>query len=186
MDKETKILMFEYAIFKLIGWLRAVAPNADVASHFSRLASLKFLFLVSAIKVPTYSPETGTMGYTDLLDVFDSFLAMQYGPVEIDIYSAMATRHTRNYTFGNRELNGNPTEESFNALPPLLKERVDQSIAAMSNANSSIILYDPFMLVNITHKWQAWQNAISLAEFFGRSSEPMSVESIRNSTPYYV
>lgn len=185
MEQETKILLFEYTIFRLIEWLSKVAPNVKVASHFSRLASLKFLFLVSAIKVPTHSAETGASEYTDLLDVFGDYLAMQYGPVESDIYSAMATRQTHNYTFGTRALSGSATLQAFDTLPEVLKSRVDRSIKMMYSVNPQIILCDPFQLVNITHKWEAWQNAIFRAEWFGRSSEPMSIESIRNSHPYY-
>lgn len=185
MEQETKILLFEYTIFKLIEWLRAVAPRMDVATHFSRLASLKFLFLVSAIKAPTYSEDTGASGWTDLLDVFGNYLAMQYGPVEMEIYTAMATKQTKNYFFGNRVLSGTATENSFDTLPIDLKNRVDHSICTMRNVNPDIITYDPFRLVEITHKWEAWQLAISTAEWFGRRSEPMSVESIRNSQQYY-
>ena len=51
MDRN-KILQFEYAIHKLIEWYNqaVVNPEQTIYNHFTRLTSLKLVFLMSAIK----------------------------------------------------------------------------------------------------------------------------------------
>jgi len=180
MDKKTKILLFEYAIHRLIEWYKSVCPNHKdtLPSHFSRLASLKLLFLVSAVK-------DSENNNSDLLDVFDNFCAMQYGPVEVDVYTAIVMRETSNYTFGNRTLTIKTETPNFSQLDNECTRRVDKAIAVIRNINPRLILNTPFQLVEITHKWYAWQSAMDTAEWFGKASEPMSTESIRNSNPFY-
>lgn len=180
MNQCTKILLFEYAIHQLIEWYKEVCPNATTLlySHFSRLASLKLLFLVSTV-------QDKNNRNSDLLDIFDNFCAMQYGPVEVDVYSAIVRKETSYYTFGNRNLSFKSAIPDFSQLGVELINRVDNAIAILRKFNPSLMLNTPFQLVEITHKWYAWQSAMDTAEWFGKGSEPMSTESIRNSTPYY-
>lgn len=180
MNQCSKILLFEYTIHQLIEWYKEVCPDADrlLCSHFSRLASLKLLFLVATVQDKrTHSG--------DLLDIFDNFCAMQYGPVEVDVYSAIVRKETSYYNFGNRMLSLKSEKTDFTSLCIEFTNRVDNAIEVLRNINPILILNTPFQLVEITHKWYAWQSAMDTAEWFGKGSEPMSTESIRNSTPYY-
>ena len=96
--KDDKILLFEYLVYRLIEWYKDVVSDSHyINKHFSRLTALKLLFFVSTIK----DTENGNK---DLLDVFNKFYAMQYGPVEIDIYTAIVEGKTKLYTFGVHEL----------------------------------------------------------------------------------
>ena len=96
--KVDKILLFEYLMYHLIEWYKNVVSNNQIQNkHFSRLTALKLLFFVSTIK-DTENEER------DLLDIFNNYCAMQYGPVEIDIYTAIVSEKTKLYKFGVREL----------------------------------------------------------------------------------
>lgn len=190
MEQTTKIRMFEYAIFKLVEWFKEIEPQKNVTLHFSRLVSLKLLFFISAIKkssnIGNLDNASRTNESLDLLDIYENFYAMQYGPVEIDIYTAIVTNQTQNYIFGNHSLKGTPNISAFNCLPQNLKDRIDESIIQLREINPNIVSYAPFKLVELSHKWDAWQNAMATAELFGRGRERMSVESIRNSSQFYV
>ena len=96
--KVDKILLFEYLVYRLIEWYQKVVSDQKyIQKHFSRLTALKLLFFVSTIK-------DGENENSDLLDIFNNFCAMQYGPVESDIYAAIVKEKTRLYKFGVHEL----------------------------------------------------------------------------------
>lgn len=180
MNENKKILQFEYIIHQLIGWYRQVVPNADqmIPSHFTRLASLKLLFFVSAVK------DLSNSGH-DLLDTFNRYRAMQYGPVEVEVYSAMALQRTQFYKFGNRELQMSSETPDFTQLSDLEKQAVDNAINALRGQNPNIVKLPASRLVDITHKWKSWQNAMSMAEWIGRDFDEMPTETIRADIPYY-
>lgn len=171
----SKILLFEYAIYKLIEWRKEVLPEDDIKNFFTRLASLKLLFILSATK---------DLQGNDLLGVFDNYCAMQYGPVEVDIYAAIVYKKTSFFDFGNYAIIQKATPD-FSDLSIQLKDQVDRGISILKSLNPRLISLRASQLVNITHKWAAWRMAIGTAELLGRGSEKMSVESIRNSLPFY-
>lgn len=179
MYSDSKIQTFEYAIYKMIEWFKQVVSpkEEDWKYHFSRLASLKLLFFISALK-------TDADPNSDMLDIFDNFCAMQYGPVEVDIYSAIVAQKTKFYSFGNRELTIK-AETVFGTMDRENKTRVDRAISKLREINPKLISCQSSQLVNITHKWDAWQIAMATAQLYGKGSEPMSKESIRLSTPFY-
>ncbi len=174
---ENKILLFEYAIHKLMDWHKETVSESNIESHFTRLASLKLLFLLSATK-------DLQNGDQDLLGIFDNYCAMQYGPVEVDIYAAIVYKKTSFFDFGNYAIIQKATPD-FSALSTQLKDQVDRGITILKSFNPRLISLRASQLVNITHKWAAWRMAIGTAELLGRGSEKMSVESIRNSLPFY-
>lgn len=161
-------------------WYKAACPTHEwtIKSHFSRLGALKLIFLLSAVKDDRDDNR-------DLLDIYDKYCAMQYGPVEVDVYSAIALKKTKNYIFGNRALEPKNDNPEFTELDDNDRRRIDNAISILKGKNSRLILCDPFKLVEITHKWDVWQYAMSTAELFGRGSEPMTTEDIRNSKQFY-
>ena len=183
-QKTNKILAFEYLVYRLIEWYReAISSTEDIPSHFSRLSVLKLLFLISAIK------DENTEGRSDLLEIFNQFCAMQYGPVETDIYTAIVKGYTKIYKFNNRTIEISEQKDSissiFTSLPNELRSSIDNAIRLLRDKNPQIISYPATKLVNITHKWQSWQNAMWMADISGARQFPMTVESIRKDTPYY-
>lgn len=178
--KVNKILLFEYLIYCLIEWYKNAVPNnRHFNKHFSRLTALKLLFFVSTIK----DTENGD---NDLLDIFDNFYAMQYGPVEIDIYTAIVEGKTQFYKFGVHELIENSQDNKiFDSLNYQDKDRIDRAIMLLKNRNPKIISYPASILIDISHKWAAWQNAMSVAFMLGRRSEVMPINSIRVNRQFY-
>lgn len=183
MIQTNKILAFEYVVYRLIEWYNAISFSSNgMPPNFSRLSVLKLLFLTAAVKDETRNSESKK----DLLDVFDNFCAMQYGPVEIDIYTAIVRGQTRIYKLNNKSIEQTcPIEDYFNALEYTLRESIDKAIKLLKNKNQNIIKYNATQLVNITHKWQSWQNAMWIANISGNRQEPMPIGSIRQDTPYY-
>lgn len=179
-----KILAFEYLVSRLIEWYRnSISSSAEVLPpHFSRLSILKLLFLTAAVK----NDEIKGLKNQDLLGIFDKFCAMQYGPVEIDVYTAIVKGYTQIYKFDNNSIKIiRAIGDYFNGLDASLKESIDNSIALLISKNKNIVKYSATQLVNITHKWQSWQNAMWLANLSGTRQEAMTTESIRKDTPYY-
>ena len=178
--KDDKILLFEYLVYRLIEWYKDVVSDSHyINKHFSRLTALKLLFFVSTIK----DTENGNK---DLLDVFNKFYAMQYGPVEIDIYTAIVEGKTKLYTFGVHELIVNSQDNTiFDLLNSQDKIRIDRAIMLLKNRNPNIISYPASILIDISHKWAAWQNAMSIASMLGRRCEDMPIKSIRENRQFY-
>ena len=178
-----KILAFEYLVFRLIEWYAAVTSNKeDVTSHFSRLSVLKFLFLSAAIK----DEEIEDINKKDLLGIFDNFYAMQYGPVELDVYSAIVNDSLSIYKLSNKLIEvKHDANIAFDNLSNDLRHSIDNAINILKKKNANIILYNATQLVNITHKWQSWQNAMWLANISGNRQSPMTTDSIRKDMQYY-
>ena len=178
--KTKKILLFEYLVYRLIEWYKDYASNQqNINNHFSRLTTLKLLFFVSTIKDAENKNR-------DLLDIFDSFCAMQYGPVEIDIYTAIVNGETTLYTFGVHELVQTTQDYSiFDSLDLQCKRRIEKAILLLKEKNPKIVSYPASLLIDISHKWDAWQDAMSIASMLGRRSENMSINSIRENRQFY-
>ena len=124
--KTDKILLFEYLMCRLIEWYKEVVSNQQyINKHFSRLTALKLLFFVSTIKDIENENK-------DLLDIFDKYYAMQYGPVEIDIYSAIVKDESRLYKFGVHELVQTSQDTTiFNSLDTQDMNRIDRAISLL-------------------------------------------------------
>lgn len=180
--QEHKVLLFEYIIKLLIDWYRAVESSnqEDIDRHFSRLTSLKLLFFVSTIK-----HKNGK----DLLDTFSNFYAMQYGPVEADIYNGIVKSSTKIYHFGTHSLSHKDKDTNsdsiFSQVDSQEKTDIQTSINLLKERNPQIISYNASKLINISHKWEAWQNAMTIAVMLGKGSEQMPKESIRSNPQIY-
>lgn len=73
-----KIEAFDYMLHLFEEW----RDNHETikGKPFPKLTAMKLLFLAAAPKEE---------GGDDLLDIFDNFYAVPYGPVEIDVYNAI-------------------------------------------------------------------------------------------------
>ena len=173
-----KILEFEYLIYLLLSWYKELHPNENPILSFSRLKSLKLLFLVSAVNA--------SEGNEGLLGIFDKFYAMQHGPVESDIYKAMTLDETIFFSYKNRITDYKGKDARiFDNIEFKTSKIIKESVDALKKINPKIVEYKPFDLVNITHKWNSWQVAFEMAQIFGKGSESMSIESIKKDTKYF-
>ena len=71
--------LFVYFVDALNKWNKEINPNSS--STYSKLQLQKLLFLASAINADKNNHE--------MLDMFNDFYALPYGPVEMDIYEAI-------------------------------------------------------------------------------------------------
>lgn len=171
MDKNKA---FSYLISKFIQWHKELRPQDDFNKKFTKLFLLKMLFLVAAEK---------DENETDLLDVFDNFYALPYGPVESDIYNNMTSGNIPNYTITDRDLIS--LEETNLDLDEQDKEKLDKSLESLKKRNIKLITAGAFDLVNITHKWGCWDKAFKFAKFTGSGSTKMTTDLIRNDNVRY-
>lgn len=178
---EQKVLAFEYMLSELFEWYSEIQTKnnsiSDITS-FSRLKSLKLLFLTAA--VGTSEDNEG------LLDIFNNFYAMQHGPVESDIYGAILAGNTHVFDFSGRDTKMNDEKKKlFNNIDSSIKQRIDSAIALLKEQNKNIVTYPPFDLVEITHKWNSWKIAIEVAQILGKGSEMMNIENIKSDVKYF-
>lgn len=161
-------------------WYEELNHINDEAHHqflreFSRLKSLKLLFLVSAIK-----DEEGN----NLLSLFNNFYAMQHGPVESDIYNAMVHDTFEYFKFQNRQTSFK--KQTLSDLEKIEnKECLDNAISLLREANPDIVSYPAMDLVDITHKWISWKSAYMVAQMLGKGSQFMPTEMIENSNEFF-
>lgn len=169
---ENKKLLFEYLVYLLEQWKLEKYPQYKEA--FTKLKLQKILFLVASVNAEEENHP--------LLDVFDNFYALPYGPVEIDIYNAMCNNDFKTITFEGNDCKQDLEEEDFTELDENLKRAMRDSVQAIKDKGSNYIVLDAFELVEITHKWTSWQIAMQMAELFASKRESMSTEDIINST----
>lgn len=172
MDKKN---VFSYILEQLIAWYTEVATEPRGYEHaFSKLTTLKLLFLVSAVP----NGENN-----DLLDIFDKFYALPYGPVESDIYNSINELDIPNFTISDK---GIQKEENVSVLVDSdTKKRIDSSVSELRRQNSTIVLCPAFKLVDITHKWESWNKAYEFAKFMGIQSSIMTASDIRTDRNKY-
>lgn len=169
-----KIFAFDYMLSLFEQWYKEEGKESMNFQNCSKLSVLKLLFLTAA-------PKEGAVG--DLLNVFDNFYALPYGPVESDIYNAIQGNQLPSYIITERSV----TKKENIILPYKIEDYslVKEAVNALKEKNKNIILLDAFALVDITHKWESWRQSIIFAKLMDMSSYKMTVESIRNDRNKY-
>lgn len=151
---------------------------------FPKLKAMKLLFLVSAPK---------EQGGSDLLDIFDNFYAMPYGPVEIDIQKAMCEDKLPSYTVNYRYIE-RKVDELYKPRNTAvwtgrghgdLYNRIRDAVNDLRKENEKLVLLNAFELIEITHRWSSWNRAMDFAEFMNQLSAKMSIDSIRDSSKIF-
>ena len=175
MPSINKNKIFEIFVFQLINWYNSYAPTQANLESFSKLKLQKLLFLLSA--------STATTENKKLLNIFDNFYAMPYGPVESDIYNAMIHNDFKHisFTHGHIEITKHLIIDSFKDETALIQE----AISFIKNENPKLILYTAAQLVEITHKWTSWKYAFDIANLRNKGSEKMNINRICNDCKIY-
>ena len=145
---------------------------------FSKLTAMKLLFLAAAPKKD---------GGDDLLDIFDNFYAMPYGPVESDVYNAMCEDKLPSFSVKYRSIEPREGAEPYNAkrYNDKFYHRVRNAVNDLKEKNEKLVLLNAFELVEITHRWSSWNRAMDFAEFMKQLSAKMSIDSIRDSSKIF-
>lgn len=169
-----KLIAFEYLTNAVLKWKAEVYNTEVIGVRLSKTQVLKLLFLVSAVP----SEEGG-----DLLDIFNNFYALQFGPVESDVLDYItAGRLSYLETADNMLSIG---ESTFDSLDRVQKSRIDKAVFKLRSQNSDLVKYSATDLVEITHKWWCWKQAFQVAQLLNKGSFPMSIDSIRQSNKVY-
>ena len=137
----------------------------------SKLTALKLLFLTAA-------PKEG--GGKDLLEIFNNFYAMPYGPVESDVYNAIQANKLPSYVAEDKTVKRREggVDNSLNYAGSEF-ENIRNAVKALRAKNDHLIELNAFELVAITHRWDSWNRAMDFAEFMGQLSAKMPIDSIR-------
>lgn len=147
----TKKAAFEYFIDVL------TQHNGGNCQDFSTVKVLKLLFLAVGLA----SSEENLKKDVSLINIFNSFVAMRFGPVESDIYNYIK-RDQLIY-----QISPKGCQKKENAVPSALsdeiKELIDKAVNYLLGKNSEILSAHAFELVDITHKWSCWQICYAMA-----------------------
>lgn len=152
MDKN---LLFEYLVFRLDEWKKDIEKRNEKVPAFTKLRLQKILFLVCAWNVENTNRK--------LLNIFNQFYALPYGPVEIDIYDAMKN----NKIFQHISFNGNECIYSkfepsvFISISSKSRKWIDEAVDNFIKNDRKYLTMPVFDLVELTHKWTVWQIYIS-------------------------
>lgn len=174
MDITTKTLAFEYWLTQMLIWGNELNPKVPFSS-FSRLKALKLLFFSASVK-----DEQGK----DLLDIFDNFYALPYGPVESDIYNCITLDRLQYFSFKNFSLE-KKQDYCDETLNDDMKQRIKYAIKMLRTNNQKIIKYNAEQLVSLSHIWFSWRNAIQIAHALGKESYKMDIGLIRTNIQYF-
>ena len=87
--KMNKNLLFEYLVFRLDEWKKNIENTGKSVPAFTKLRLQKILFLVCAWNA--------TNTERKLLNVFNNFYDLPYGPVEMDVYEDHLQRPQRQH-----------------------------------------------------------------------------------------
>lgn len=174
-----KNLLFEYLVFRLDEWKKKIEKRNEKVPAFTKLRLQKILFLVCAWNVENTNRK--------LLNIFDQFYALPYGPVEIDIYEAMKN----NKIFQHINFNGNECIYSkiessvFTSVSSRYRKWIDEAVDNFIKNDRKYLTMPVFDLVELTHKWSVWQIAMQYAKLCGHNSEKMTSLEIIESKKCY-
>ena len=177
-----KIEAFDYMLHLFEEWRDSHEELKN--KPLSKLTAMKLLFLAAAPKKD---------GGDDLLDIFDNFYAVPYGPVEIDVYNAIQENKLPSYTVNYRHIERKVDElyKPGNTIVWTGREhgdlynRIRDAVNDLREKNEKLVLLNAFELVEITHRWSSWDRAMDFAEFMKQLSAKMSIDSIRDSSKIF-
>lgn len=190
-DFQQTVKLFEYTLICFLDWFVNSVEHPNKCNDISVLKSMKLLFFLTA--------ETYSNGHSKIIDEhFNNFHAMPYGPVESDIYNYLKDKNGV-LSFITVDTNGiriNPSD-SLSEKPFLnlivelkntMKELVDnneltaiinQAIESMRQRNNNLVIYTPFDLVDLSHRWYSWKKNISIAYYNNQNSFAIPITDIK-------
>lgn len=179
MNTDNKTIAFEYVMYRLF--------HGRNSRDISKLKALKLLFFVCAAETLLENDQYGDS--SSLLELFDNFQAMPYGPVEVDCYNSILDSNGDLNTVFIEERRGHlkktTDENSFEQLDEQIRIRIDYAVDILLDTNKKIVDYTPFELVDLSHMWSCWIVNMEFAEQINCKIFPMTTDEIRNSTKHF-
>lgn len=166
---KNKNKIFEYFVYQLEQWRR----ESNVDCDLTKLRLQKILFFAATIN--------STQESHPLLDIFNRFFAMPYGPVELDIYESMKRNEFENISFNGIHCQTDFEKFTQSTIDALTRQYIDDAVIALKNVGFDYLSAPVYTLVEITHKWSAWRIAMDISEITGGRQERMTTDNICNS-----
>lgn len=116
-----------------------------------------------------------------MLDVFNNFYAMPYGPVELDIYESMKKNEFEHIKFNGIECQPYFQNFDVSSIDPSYKQDIDHAVQSLKEVGFDYLSAPVYDLVEMTHKWSAWRIAMDISKISGSRQERMTAEDIYNS-----
>ena len=148
--ENNKLIAFEYIIYRLVTWIKKLKNYSDdqAFQEFNKLKLFKLHFFVSAID----ANESGQ----DLLNTFDDFYALPYGPVESYVYNHLDELNIYSVTSGPISQIRN-IGDYFDTMDPDIKNYINIATDHLHEKNEEIVAYPAFDLVELSHQWPVWR-----------------------------
>lgn len=168
-SQNTKYELFEYLVYLLEQWKNEI----HATEILTKLRLQKILFFAAAINV--------TDEVHPLLDIFDKFYAMPYGPVELQIYERMKKNEFKHIKFKGIECQTNFQNFDVSSINAKNRQDIDYAVQSLKGVGFDYLSAPVYTLVEITHKWSAWRIAMDISKISGSLQERMTTEDICNS-----
>lgn len=167
-----KISMFEYFVLRLV---QRYSGSSMDNNDLSILKLMKLLFFVTSYSVEVAETSKNINQDNkneDLLNLFNNFVAMPYGHVEIDVYNYLRNNF---YRIGQIEINRFGTNIEFEENENIdthidsLKNSIndeeslfyiklmDDTIEYLDNKNPKLFKDTSTNLVNLSHRYYSWK-----------------------------
>lgn len=169
-----KIPLFEYFLLRLVHWscdyyqIKIKDFNEHHKNDLSKLKVFKLHFFACSTDEKA-------------LDIF-SFKALPYGHVESEVYSKLAELKYSRVTNKKLEI---IDIRGFQNQKPSSFELIDQIVVNLRKENNDLISYDPFELVDLSHRWFSWRYMYKLAREEKSFSKPIFKNLIVREEKYY-
>lgn len=179
INNMNKILVFEYLVYRLDKWKKDIEKTGKIVPSFTKLRLQKILFLVCAWNTSDTDMR--------LLNTFNNFYALPYGPVEMDIYEAMKKSNSFQYIkFQRNECVYDKLDESmFNDIQANERRWVDEAVEKFETNQRKYLTMPVFDLVELTHKWSVWQIAMQYAKLLEHNKARITSSDIIESKKSY-
>lgn len=175
--KDLKLNYFEYFLSVLLDKVDNAMNN-----DFSILKVQKLLFLTVAI-------DSGKNKNNILINnIFDNFVAMPYGHVESDIYSAIRSDEFKFYSITSSKTlikDSKQFDVEILELESTKKTSIDLAINTLLLENKSLLNESPFNLVELSHQYRSWRKYFREANLRGVNSIQIPKQEIIDEEKYF-
>jgi hypothetical protein len=172
-----KIEAFEYFAYKLTLIQKKSGKDENDIS-FMKAMKLLFLSVAASSKRDDFL----------LREVFNNFYAYPFGPSEKDIYDYVVSNSIDFVTIKLKHIsisNKQTIAHDENFEKSAVTDAIDLALDDLLKENPKIVMYRPFDLVDLTHKWFSWQVNFQKAKMAGKSKEKMELDEIKNNRHVY-
>lgn len=170
LQNTNKFACFEFLVDEL------ARRTKHEGAEFTTLSILKLLFFVVGSSCSSDKP--------GLTVVFNSFAAMPYGPVELEVYERLKADGLEYFTITKDGMT-RKKELPKSIIEPETYRLLSEEVDKLLERNPDILDYPPFDLVYLSHRWSCWQLCYERALCEGVKQARMDGELIQQSTKYF-